>query len=240
MPKRLLSLRPLHTFASLLPNRCLLCAAAISPDLRLCQPCQGDLPRIHAPCFCCGLPLESDTGTCGQCLLTPPSYSRTVAPLAWASPVNRLVSRYKYRADVLAGQVLADVLAQTLPTAYADDTQPTLLVPVPMHWRRVVWRGFDHAAVLGHQLERALNIPLDTRLLRRTRHAKPQRGQTRTQRQHNLRGAFTATRPLHGECIALIDDVMTTGSTAHELATVLRASGAGEVHVWALARTPER
>ena len=121
---------------------------------------------------------------------------------------------------------------------------PELIVPVPLHWTRRWRRGFNQAEMLGWDLAQAMNIPLMTRLCRRTQRTPSQRGLSRTQRQQNLRNAFSLSRhaqtALEGKCVALLDDVVTTTSTVRALSTQLIEAGAAEVHVWAVARTPEQ
>lgn len=157
-----------------------------------------------------------------------------------------MIHRFKYRHQLTQGRALAGLLAEYLLHSYDQQRElnlPELIVPVPLHWTRRWQRGFNQAEVLGWDLARVMNTPQLTRLCRRTRRTPPQRGLSRKERQQNLRHAFSLTRharsALEGKCLALLDDVVTTTSTARTLSARLIEAGAAEVHVWALARTPE-
>ncbi len=115
---------------------------------------------------------------------------------------------------------------------------PDLIVPVPLHWRRRFIRGFNQSQWLANYLGRQLNISVDNKLLMRIRNTPPQQQLRRKQRQKNLKGAFQVKRPVEGQHIALIDDVVTTGSTVSELSRLLKKAGASRVDIWCLARTP--
>ena len=117
-----------------------------------------------------------------------------------------------------------------------------LLLPVPIHWRRLLGRGFNQATLLAMALQdRDPNLqplPLPSRVLCRTRAAPAQSTLTAHQRAHNLRGAFALRASVKGQRIAVIDDVMTTGATAEAIARLLKSAGAADVQLWCLARTP--
>lgn len=118
-------------------------------------------------------------------------------------------------------------------------TLPDVIAPVPMHWRRKLSRGFNHCEQLAEQLGQSLQRPVFNGL-RRIRHSPPQQGLSAEQRRRNLQGAFAlrGKQSVKGLSIALLDDVVTTGSTAEALSQLLLAAGAREVHIWSLARTP--
>jgi ComF family protein len=164
-----------------------------------------------------------------------------VAAFAYAAPVSSLISRFKYEAGLQHGRVLGTLLLEQLQAAYADTPLPQVLVPVPLHPSRLRERGFNQALVLARQLGKALAIPVKAELLRRVRQTPAQQGLVAKARKRNLRGAFCLHEDAvlsRYESVALIDDVVTTMSTVHELARLLvRASeGRLRVHVWCLAR----
>src|SRR5690606_38207704 len=121
---------------------------------------------------------------------------------------------------------------------------PELVIPVPLHWLRRWQRGFNQAELIGEELARHLRIPLDTRVCQRSKRTPSQKGLSRTERQENLRKAFfiqqKSADKIHGKCVALLDDVVTPTAPARELSKLLVGHGAREVHIWALARTPEK
>ncbi|MCB1722612.1 MAG: ComF family protein [Chromatiaceae bacterium] len=219
-------------FDQFIASRCPLCRAR---DDGLCQRCAAALPRNHHPCRRCALPLPPEApaaGLCGECQAAPPAFDRAVAPLLYQPPVDDLVARFKYHDRLDLGRLLGDELAGTLQAQSA-----ALLLPVPMDAGGLRRRGFNQAAELAHLLSRRLGIPWSASLLQRARQARHQRGLGRSARQRNLRGAFFLTgRP--PARVAIVDDVITTGATAGEIAATLKRGGAGWVEVWAVARTP--
>jgi ComF family protein len=132
---------------------------------------------------------------------------------------------------------LGRVFGSMMIRAYPRDQRFDMLVPVPAHWRRRLWRGFDQAEVLARELSRRTGIPA-VRALRRKRHTDPQAGLTRRQRRENIRGCFQTAAPeaVRGRRVLLIDDVLTTGATVNAAAAALKQAGAAHVAVFTLAR----
>ena len=114
---------------------------------------------------------------------------------------------------------------------------PEYIVPVPLHSRRISQRGFNQSLELAKQLSRALGVALDANTVTRTRHTAPQTGLSEQERRKNVRGTFHVSADMQGKHVAIVDDVMTTGSTVGELARTLKRVGVQRVDVWALART---
>lgn len=230
----------------LLPTRCLLCTAPLGQDL-LCPDCTQHLPYLNTHhCVQCALPLDSVAERCGQCLQQPPGFEVAVVPFRYEHPLDSLIQQFKHRHQLAAGRALGQCLATHIEHHYSEHPAlpwPELILPVPLHWRRRLARGYNQSDLLARQLQRQLAIPVATRVCRRVRSTPHQQGLSRRQRLHNLHSAFRinpSTLPLiRGKCIALLDDVITTGSTARVVSQVLLGAGAAEVHLWALARTPE-
>jgi ComF family protein len=145
------------------------------------------------------------------------------------------VQALKFRRQLAAGRVLAHLICEHVKVR--ESRFPETLIPVPLHRLRVMKRGFNQACELGIHASRAFGIPLLTTALGRGRNTRAQSGLDRKQRRKNVRGAFywrLTVRPCGH--VALIDDVMTTGTTVSECARVLRNSGAKRVDVWVAAR----
>lgn len=230
----------------LAPTVCLLCGWRLKGEL-LCPACELALPHLPPEaCRQCALPLpeQSSTEYCGQCLHTPPPFTQAVIPFCYQPPLDYLIHSFKYRRQLTAGRLLAQTLETCLRHSYAEQERhlPDLILPVPLHWSRRWLRGFNQTEILGRHLSRQLKIPLHTRLCRRTGRATTQQGLSRIDRQKNLRKLFTLSEGgkdvLAGKTVALLDDVVTTTATTREISRLLLEQGAGEVHVWALARTP--
>ncbi|WP_111642726.1 ComF family protein [Marinimicrobium alkaliphilum] len=230
----------------LLPTRCLLCTTPLGGEL-LCPDCVHHLPYLDTHhCVQCALPLDSAAERCGQCLQQPPGFEHAVVPFRYAFPLDALIHNFKHKHQLAAGRALGQCLAAHIEHHYDEHpelTWPELIVPVPLHWSRRLARGYNQSDLLARQLQRALDIPVATRVCRRVRRTSTQQGLSRRQRLHNLHSAFrinpSTLAAVKGKCVALLDDVITTGSTARVVSQVLLGAGAAEVHLWALARTPE-
>jgi ComF family protein len=210
-------------------------------DIDLCIPCEGELPWLGQCCRQCALPLAGTGPLCGRCLRDPPAFDCCMAACAYADPVSDWVHAGKYRGDFSRLAILAQLLHRAVAML---EHPPDLLVPMPLHWRRRWRRGFNQAEVLARGLARHprlqyLGLRVDSRLCRRVAATAPQQGLEARERHRNLRGAFRCSDRLDGQSVAIVDDVVTTGASASELAATLKRAGAGEVQLWCCARTPE-
>lgn len=243
-----------HTLSTTIPqlvNRFLagfrpvsLCANCLAPETGhgLCQGCFDDLPRNHQHCHRCALPLAFETRgplTCGECLKQPPPFDLTIAPWRYQFPVDRMIARYKYQGQKAFARPLLAAMAEHVACCLEarPELRPELIIPTPIHHKRLRKRGFNQADEIAEAINQRTGIPWNSALVRKTRHTEAQRTLDRQQRLRNLRHAFETTGPIP-ERIALVDDVMTTGATTRVLAALLKAQGATQVQVWALARTP--
>lgn len=224
----------------ILPGTCLLCEAPTFRNLDLCTGCEEDLPRIDDPCPVCGLDRTGNLPTCLQCAISPPPFSHCFAPFTYTWPVDRLVNDFKNHGHLLGGRLLAQVMARAYLQVTPPDARPDLLMPVPLHKSRLRERGFNQSLEIAEVVGDIADIAVDNRVCRRTREAQPQKTLTANQRKRNLRGAFVLDRHPIGQTLAIVDDVVTTGSTVAELARLLLSHGAHRVDVIALARTPLR
>lgn len=219
----------------LLPPRCVLCGQP-SGSICICGPCKNDLPWSGPQCRQCGLPLPATQDqTCGKCLQHPPPFDRTVSPLRYCFPADQLVRALKFHRQLAEGRVLSHLMCEYIMAEGL--TLPDVLIPVPLHRIRMLKRGFNQACELSGYASRVLGIPQITTGLRRKRNTKAQSGLSRKQRRSNVRGAFYwHARNQPGRHVALIDDVMTTGTTVSECARILKKAGAERVDVWVPAR----
>jgi len=174
-------------------------------------------------------------GWCGECLANPPAYDDVLSAFDYRFPIDRLVGRFKFSADLAAGGYLGQALAVRATHA----PRPDLLLASPASAQRLQERGFNPALVLARAVGRELGIPVHARALAKIRHTPPQAGLDRADRRRNLRGAFAVRGQIDGLHVAVVDDVMTTGSTLSAIAQVLREAGASRVSGWVAARTPE-
>lgn len=223
----------------LLPPRCVLCGrAGQRPCLDLCRDCEADLPTLPATCQRCGLPLASQAKTdltCQACRSDPPGYDRCFARFAYRFPVDWLVRGLKYRGELALGRVLGSLLGTAL-VRHGLHLDVDLIVPVPLHPSRQGERGFNQSTEIARWVSRAVERPFTERAAGRTRDTPAQAGLHAGARRANLRGAFEGRQAVAGARVAVVDDVVTTGSTAESMAHALRAAGAVSVDVWSVAR----
>ena len=222
---------------ALMPAHCALCGLTSNGGSNLCAPCREELPRIFRPCRLCGMPgVPKESAACGACLVHPPLWDEAVAALLYEYPVDQLVQAFKFRQNLVCGQLLADELAATVRDS--GQALPDALFPVPLHFLRRLRRGFNQSEFLARQIGKQLRIPVVVDKLLRFRRTEAQSGLGRKARRENIRGAFSCDGISHGR-IALVDDVLTTGTTLTECTRVLKRAGISEVAVWVAARVPE-
>ncbi len=221
---------------ALLPARCLLCLAEASPGKDLCSACWCDLPWIGARCLRCALPLPFDD-ICGHRQQSQMAYDTVRSPFLYQTPVDALLKGLKFHKRLAIARFLGLVMTKHMRDT--GEALPDLLVPVPLHRRRLSERGFNQSIELARTISRALSIRTDTQVCDRIRYTDAQSGMTAAERRRNLRSAFQIRASSLPHHIAIVDDVMTTGATVQSLAEVLRRAGAERIDVWVCARTPE-
>jgi ComF family protein len=235
---------PLKSLAGLLfPPLCHLCREFIpqAGEVRLCLDCLAKAPPICSPlCSCCGHPFSgagSADHLCGPCITAPPPFSVARSALLYENSTKELIHQFKYGKRVMLRRPLG-LLAASQLDAFADTFKADLILPVPLHKRRLRERGFNQAILLGEIFSKRWQVALSRNNLRRTRWTEPQVNLGATERAANVRGAFAIVceKEILGKRIFLVDDVYTTGSTAKECSRILMKAGAAEVAVLTVAR----
>ncbi|MDD5759335.1 MAG: ComF family protein [Desulfobulbaceae bacterium] len=224
------------------PAICLFCQQQLTAftPLHLCQSCQSRIRLIQTPlCQCCGVEFASTTGDnhyCGPCLAKPPYFSKARAILRYDDESAKLVHAFKYGGKTVARSTFCALAERA--TTLADLAPPELIIPVPLHRKRLQSRGFNQALVLARFLFANERRHIAVNLLRRNRWTDPQTTLSGKERRQNLKGAFSVNKPekILGRRILLIDDVYTTGTTLNECAKILRENGAAQVEALTLAR----
>jgi len=224
------------------PGYCRLCGQRSNQPLDICRPCADDLIRVVNPCLQCGLPQTSLEGVsfCAYCAAQKVPFGRCVAPFVYAGAVQKLHHAFKFGRDVAAGQLLSSLML--LSIRQIQPPVPDFLIPVPIHWRRRLRRGFNQVDTICDTLRLKLQLEV-VAALRRVRLGVPQQTLRRAQRTANVEGAFSLRVPasrIAGRHLVLVDDVCTTGSTARSAAGVLLAAGAERVDLWCIARSLEK
>lgn len=242
-----------------LPAPCLACAQpvwATRDSLGLCPRCRRRLVRWPGGCGICGRPIPGEPNPggrtaegrtpdrrCGECQRRPPPYRRLLSAWSYQHPADAVLVGLKFRRlEYLGGHLgrrLGELFRRQLKSC-------DLVVPVPLHWRRRLSRGYNQAAAIARPLGRTLGLPVAS-VLRRRRATPPQSRLHKKERRRNLRHAFAVRRHVlrrtgrcRGRRVLLVDDVVTTGATLEAAARCLRRAGAREVTALTAARTPTR
>lgn len=220
-----------------LPPRCAGCGTIVDQVHDFCPECWKSIDFLGGTgCATCGMPLEAtDAEQCAACLSRPPRIARTRAAVAYGDISKAIAIRLKYGRKVALARTMARFMA---PLVERDEEENRLLVPVPLHRWRLWNRGFNQSALIASQLSRRLGIESDPAALVRSRSTPTLKGMSLSQRRRTVGGAFTVARPeaVAGKTVVLIDDVLTTGSTAEACARALRRAGAKRIELVAWAR----
>jgi ComF family protein len=230
----------------LFPPLCHSCRAFIpnAGRIHICTDCLATSRSLDSPfCTVCGVPFRTEGGLdhlCGDCLSKPPAFAAARAAVVYEGAVRELIHRFKYSGRVQARRPLGLLLAERL-AGFVHDVAPDLILPVPLHPKRLRRRGFNQAVLLGELVSREWGVPMARRVIRRVRWTEPQITLAAGDRAANVRGAFAVADPdiVRGKRILLIDDVMTTGSTLSECARMLGKAGAAAVFAAVVARVPD-
>lgn len=228
----------------LFPPLCLSCTKLLVSDKKvpLCPECDDKIIRIIPPfCQLCGAPLTDvvmDPAFCPECQISPPPFKSARALGRYDGLLRELIHRFKYGGDVIVGDRLGQLMSRHC-YRIMDMTALSVIIPVPLHPRRLRERGFNQAVLLSKHFAARWSIPLDALNLMRSRYTLSQTNLDRDSRFENVRGCFHLKKcsSVQEKNVLLIDDVYTTGSTVKECAGVLMANGAASVSVVTLART---
>lgn len=229
----------------LLPERCRVCDEVLGQTGgSICGNCLREVRYMDecSLCVCCGTVIMSSYGKgkiCGDCLKKSPDWDRTISVVEYSHPVTRLLHRLKYQADTTVVPALAQIVE---PHLRNQSIQCDLVLPVPLHKRRLQRRGLNQSIYIAKLLFPRQENLIQKTVLRRIRDTASQTGLDGKQRRKNLSGAFTLvdTDWVKGKKVCLVDDVLTTGTTVAECSKVLRRGGAKEITVCTLARVVKK
>lgn len=238
--------RSLHTLArtlGLTVARCPVCGLMTAGlDGELCPTCAEELaPRTTGYCPQCGEVFGDENAPptqCAACRHDPPPWDILHFYGTYSGPLRQMILGYKFNGNFGRTKLLAKLARKAFRRDEAR--MPDIVIPVPLHPRRLLKRGFNQSLEISRTLGKDLDIPILPNGLTRTRHTRPQTRLGRTARQRNIKGAFVANHAaIQDRTVLLVDDVYTTGSTLSECARTLRRTGAAEVNVLVLARAQE-
>ncbi|WP_260260126.1 ComF family protein [Vibrio intestinalis] len=222
----------------LIVHTCQVCHQPIEPreannemPWHVCKACYAQITETSR-CRRCGLPSVKSVEQCGECLQTPPLWRALYCVGDYQPPLSSCIHGLKHGRQIQQARWLVDWL---MPQVDADCQ---LITWVPLHWRRQLWRGFNQSEWLARYVAQSLNVPCKG-VFRRTRSTLAQQGLNRRQRQMNMRDAFELKTPPEVERVAIVDDVVTTGSTVHHLCKLLLDAGVKSVDIYCICRTPD-
>lgn len=228
----------------ILPTSCSYCRSPVgdSPVPYFCTSCWSDFTPIHdSVCRRCGKPFDSPVALshspgheCGTCRLNPPLFDQALAIGYFEGALREAVHQFKYRPCRALGRPLGQWMSKNICSISDID----MVMPVPLHAKRLKHRGFNQSLLLARQINVTYHIPLSYDNLLRVKATRPQVELSGEERIKNVAGAFALCRPgrLADTSIMLVDDVFTTGATMNECAAVLKSAGAAQVIAVTLAR----
>lgn len=219
---------------TLFPLQCLNCQKASAKAI--CPSCFNQLPWLRDGCYICGNAITGKPASkniCGKCLTTPPFFDHTIAALRYQEPISHLLTQLKFSEKLNNVSILSNLLLAKVN----QEALPDLILPVPLHKKRIQHRGFNQALEISKKLSKQLNIPVDTTAIKRVKNTTPQSSLPAKHRQKNIKNAFELIQPIKAKHIAIVDDIVTTGNTVNELARMIKKQQDCYIEVWCVART---
>lgn len=234
------SLRKIARRIGLTMKRCTICSVMTdTPQNSLCPTCAEEVQlRTGGYCPQCGITFgthNSPLEQCPDCRRKPPPWDSIHFFGTYDGKLRDLILSYKFNNGFGRSHLLADMAYRAFDSI--GTRTPDIIIPVPLHTRRLLWRGFNQSTELSRLLGKKLDRPVLTGGLIRTRHTVPQTRLGMVERQVNIKDAFIAVpEKVNGKVILIVDDVYTTGATLTECAKTLKRAGAAGVDVLVLAR----
>jgi ComF family protein len=222
--------------AWLFPATCILCHNLTGRPQDLCLLCLNELPILPQNCLHCAKILTiSEPVACTANLLEK---GGVYALFRYEIPITKLILELKFHEKIVNARILGELMAAAIQNHwYAHQSLPDVIIPVPLHPKRVRERGFNQALELARPIAKALGLPLDTQSCQRLKHTAAQARMKVQDRAQNMRNVFAVTGDFSGRHVAVLDDVITTGHTLNEFTRMLQAAGAARVDIWCCART---
>lgn len=214
------------------PRLCPSCQHPLNRSQMFCSGCYKRLIEVTNPCQLCGLENHNDDKICPACLYDPPRWQTMIAPWQYRGLTRELLLQLKFSESLyLANSLVSSVIGHFKNTP----TRPEVLLPVPLHQNRLFERGFNQAYEIARILSSQLDIKLDFKTLTRIRDTEAQAGLSASKREKNILKAFNCQQTNYRH-VAVVDDIITTGSTANEITKTLHRAGVETVEIWGLAR----
>lgn len=196
------------------------------------------MPKIERCCQQCGIPFNGrqSHAVCGQCIKSPPAFDYTISLFHYQMPIDFMVTQLKFQQKLCYAAIFGHLLLNYKHEEVLQEQKPNALLPVPLHDKRLVKRGFNQSLEISKPLSKAMNIPILRDYVKRSKDTLMQTNLSVVERRKNVKGCFEMIKPLNMKHVVIIDDVLTTGSTCNELAIILKKAGVEKVGVWSIAR----
>lgn len=222
----------------IIPSRCAVCN--IATKLSFCVDCLQELPWLQNTCIRCANEIKIDfaINECGECMIDPPPIDKNITLFSYNFPIDSLITNLKFKNKLAIAYALGELLAINVQQNYElnHEALPQCIVPVPLHPHRLAKRGYNQALEIAKPLKKLLNIPLEMKAIKRIKHTDAQTLIDVSERMGNIKNAFKITTHFPYKHIAILDDVMTTFTTASELAKECRRGGVEKIDFWCIAR----
>jgi len=222
---------------SLISPSCIFCGKPGTANKDCCLTCQNAFTKLGSQCVQCANPIEVhliNQQYCGRCQKNPRAFTQVYAPYLHQGEIRYLINQLKFKKSYKNSRLLGLLLTEFLLEKQV--TLPNCLIPVPLHPSRYRQRGYNQTLEVAKVISKELCIPIDYTSCIRTQNTPHQISLNSKQRHQNIKGAFKVQQPITTKHIAILDDVMSTGATAHELAQTLITAGAIKVDIWICAR----
>jgi ComF family protein len=216
------------------PYTCFICNEAGDNDLDLCVKCRSNLKAIGTTCRICGIAMHTERSlTCGRCLAKKPHFDSIITLYEYDETSKQLIQALKFNSKHNCARTMGRLMSAGFRH---HGTLPDAILAVPLHKKRLRDRGFNQSQLIAQHLHQQLNIPLLNNTCTRTINTASQTTLKAKERRKNLSNAFSYNNQQFVNSIAVIDDVVTTGSTANEIAKTLKNAGVKHIEIWAFAR----
>ena len=213
---------------------CFLCKSISHNGQLICEYCQPTLPWNALACHQCARPLKVSTplDLCGECLQKPNELDHCFAPLRYQQPISNFITQLKFNKKLLYSKSLSQLFLKSL----SGKLLPDIIIPVPLHSKRLRQRGFNQALELAKPISKKLKIPIIKYDCIRIKNTQAQSELPLHKRISNIKNSFQYKGNIAKKNVVIFDDVLTTGNTLNELAKTLKHHGARTVSAWCIAR----
>ena len=223
----------------LVPYYCVICGLQTNNSYGICDPCFSDLPWLTHYCARCSNPLiNSNNLLCGSCLKSKLYYDKIISLFHYRPPISQLITQFKFHKKLHLSRNFSQLIVSQLNDFInTSNIKFDIVIPVPLHRKRIKERGFNQANEIAKLIAKKLQILLANNVVVRVKNTSPQTELPSKQRKRNVKNAFFVQGNIQDKNILIIDDVITTGATVNELSRVLKKSGADHIVVCSLTRS---